>query len=147
EPLLYVLRNRVGTLGVKFGCGVAQCGACTVIVDGVTKRSCIAPIRTIPAGARVETAEGLGQPHNPQGIQQAFIDNQAAQCGFCISGIMMGASSWLKSRAAAGNTSVPTNGEVHDFLSGIGQNPPSCISVVAERTWGLPVRSSKRRRG
>src|SRR5260221_1704403 len=77
EPLLYVLRNQVGTRGVKFGCGVAQCGACTVIVDGVTKRSCVTPLNTVANGAQVTTLEGLGQPKNPKGIQKAFIDNQA----------------------------------------------------------------------
>jgi aerobic-type carbon monoxide dehydrogenase small subunit (CoxS/CutS family) len=80
EPLLYVLRNQVGTKGVKFGCGVAQCGACTVIINGVTKRSCITPLNTVAAEAQVTTLEGLGQPNNPnglQGIQKAFVDNQA----------------------------------------------------------------------
>ena len=65
EPLLYVLRNQVGTQGVKFGCGVAQCGACTVIVNGVTKRSCVTQIKAVSDGAQVTTLEGLGQPNSP----------------------------------------------------------------------------------
>jgi aerobic-type carbon monoxide dehydrogenase small subunit (CoxS/CutS family) len=126
EPLLYVLRNQVGTQGVKFGCGVAQCGACTVIINGVTKRSCITPLNTVAAGSQVTTLEGLGQPNSPnglQGIQKAFYDNQAGQCAYCASGIMMGSYNWLQGRRAAGNTAVPTADEVTDFLSGINQNP------------------------
>jgi aerobic-type carbon monoxide dehydrogenase small subunit (CoxS/CutS family) len=123
EPLLYVLRNQVGTQAVKFGCGVAQCGACTVIIDGVTKRSCVTQIKTVAPNAHVTTLEGLGEPNNPnpRGIQKAFVDNQAAQCGYCTAGIIMGAYNWLKSRGSAG---VPTDDEVKNFLSGIGQTPP-----------------------
>ena len=124
EPLLYVLRNQVGTKGVKFGCGVAQCGACTVIIDGVTKRSCVTPLNTVADGAQVTTLEGLGQPNDPnglQGIQKAFVDNQAGQCAYCAAGIIMGSYNWLQGR---GNTAIPTDDEVKDFLSGIGQTPP-----------------------
>ena len=124
EPLLYVLRNQVGTKGVKFGCGVAQCGACTVIIDGVTKRSCITPLSTVTAGAHVTTLEGLGQNDDLSAIQKAFIDNQAGQCAYCISGIIMGSYNWLQGRRAAGNTAIPTADEVKDFLSGINQTPP-----------------------
>jgi aerobic-type carbon monoxide dehydrogenase small subunit (CoxS/CutS family) len=123
EPLLYVLRNQVGTRGVKYGCGVAQCGACTVVIDGVTKRSCITPLNTVASGARVTTLEGLGQPNNLGGIQRAFIENQAAQCAYCTSGIIMGSYNWLQGRFAAGNRAVPTEDEVKDFLSGVGQTP------------------------
>ena len=124
EPLLYVLRNQVGTKGVKFGCGVAQCGACTVIIDGVTKRSCVTPLNTVADGAQVTTLEGLGQPSDPnglQGIQKAFVDNQAGQCAYCAAGIIMGSYNWLQGR---GNTAIPTDDEVKNFLSGIGQTPP-----------------------
>ena len=126
EPLLYVLRNQVGTQGVKFGCGVAQCGCCTVIINGVTKRSCITPLSTVASGAQVTTLEGLGQPNSPnglQGIQKAFLENQAGQCAYCTSGIIMGSYNWLQSRISAGNTAVPTDDEVKDFLSGINQTP------------------------
>jgi nicotinate dehydrogenase subunit A len=126
EPLLYVLRNQVGTQAVKFGCGLAQCGACTVIMNGVTTRSCITKLSSVPSGAQVTTLEGLGQPNSPnglQGIQKAFLQNQAGQCAYCIPGIMMGAYNWLKSRRSAGNTAMPTVDEVTDFLSGIKQTP------------------------
>jgi nicotinate dehydrogenase subunit A len=126
EPLLYVLRNQVGTQAVKFGCGLAQCGACTVIMNGVTTRSCVTKLSTVPPGAQVTTLEGLGQPNSPnglQGIQKAFLQNQAGQCAYCASGIMTGAYNWLKKRRSAGNTAVPTTEEVTDFLSGINQTP------------------------
>jgi len=124
EPLLYVPPNQVGTKGVKFGCGVAQCGACTVIIDGVTKRSCVTPLNTVADGAQVTTLEGLGQPSDPnglQGIQKAFVDNQAGQGAYCAAGIIMGSYNWLQGR---GNTAIPTDDEVKNFLSGIGQTPP-----------------------
>jgi aerobic-type carbon monoxide dehydrogenase small subunit (CoxS/CutS family) len=124
--LLYVLRNQVGTQAVRFGCGLAQCGACTVIIDGVTKRSCVTPLSTVASGAQVTTLEGLGQPDSPnglQGIQKAFLENQAGQCAYCASGIMMGSYNWLRGRRAAGNTAIPTGDEVKDFLSGINQTP------------------------
>jgi aerobic-type carbon monoxide dehydrogenase small subunit (CoxS/CutS family) len=127
EPLLYVLRNQVGMQGVKFGCGVAQCGCCTVIINGVTKRSCITPLDTVASGSQVTTLEGLGQPNSPNGllgIQKAFFENQAGQCAYCIAGIMMGSYNWLLGRLSAGNQAVPTNDEVTNFLSGIGQKPP-----------------------
>ena len=127
EPLLYVLRNQVGTKGVKFGCGVAQCGACTVIINGVTKRSCVTPLNTVGEGAQVTTIEGLGQPNNPnglQGVQKAFVDNQAGQCAYCANAMIMGSYNWLQGRRNAGNAAVPTDDEVKNFLSGIGQTPP-----------------------
>jgi aerobic-type carbon monoxide dehydrogenase small subunit (CoxS/CutS family) len=127
EPLLYVLRNQVGTQGVKFGCGVAQCGACTVIIDSVTKRSCITQLKTVANGAHVTTLEGLGEPDDAdglRGIQKAFFDNQAGQCAYCAAGIIMGSYNWLRGRRAAGNTAIPTDDEVKDFLSGINQTPP-----------------------
>ena len=127
EPLLYVLRNQAGTKGVKFGCGVAQCGACTVIINGVTKRSCVTPLNTVVEGAQVTTIEGLGQPNNPNGlhgIQKAFVDNQAGQCAYCANAMIMGSYNWLQGRLNAGNTAVPTDDEVKDFLSGVNQTPP-----------------------
>ena len=93
-------------------------------VDGVTKRSCITPLNAVADGAHVKTLEGLGQPHNPRGLQKAFIDNQAAQCAYCTSGIIMGSYNWLQGRFSAGNRSIPTDDEVKDFLSGVGQTPP-----------------------
>jgi len=117
EPLLYVLRNQVGTQGVKFGCGVAQCGACTVILNGVTTRSCITKLNTVADGSQVVTVEGLGQGDDLSQIQEAFVDNQAGQCAYCMSGIMVASYNWLQGRRTAGNTAVPTDDEVKAFLS------------------------------
>jgi nicotinate dehydrogenase subunit A len=118
EPLLYVLRNALGQHGPKFGCGVSQCGACTVIVDDTIRRSCVTPLNTVPEGAMVETLDGLGTPDAPHPLQQAFLDEQAAQCAYCINGMIMGALGWLRQRAAGGNTALPTDEEIRDFLSG-----------------------------
>jgi nicotinate dehydrogenase subunit A len=84
-PLLYVLRNDLGLNGAKFGCGLAQCGACTVLLDGRAVRSCITEIGAI-GEAEITTIEGLGTLDKPHPLQQAFIDEQAAQCGYCING-------------------------------------------------------------
>ena len=88
EPLLYVLRNALGLTGAKFGCGLGQCGACTVIVDGEPIRSCLAPVATM-AGKKVTTIEGLGTPEKPHPLQAAFVAEQAAQCGYCVTGMVM----------------------------------------------------------
>jgi len=93
-PLLYVLRNDLFLVGAKFGCGLAQCGACTVLVDGKATRSCVTPIGTL-GNAEITTIEGLGTAENPHPLQQAFIDEQAAQCGYCISGMIMAAADLL----------------------------------------------------
>src|ERR1700745_2670251 len=87
-PLLYVLSDDLDLRGPKFGCGLGQCGACTVIVKGQAVRSCITPVKSV-AGAEITTLEGLGTVEKPHPIQQAFIDEQAAQCGFCLSGVML----------------------------------------------------------
>src|SRR5690606_15481992 len=87
-PLLYVLRNDLQLNGPKFGCGLGECGACTVLVDGVAARSCVIPVKGL-AGHKITTLEGLGTPENPSPVQQAFIDQQAAQCGYCINGMIM----------------------------------------------------------
>jgi len=93
-PLLYVLRDDLRLNGAKFGCGLGQCGACTVIVDGETAYSCITPIAAL-AGRRIRTVEGLGTVERPSPLQQAFIDEQAAQCGYCIAGMIMRAQALL----------------------------------------------------
>src|SRR5207302_8325785 len=87
-PLLYVLRNDLGLEGPKFGCGLGQCGACTVIIKGQAVRSCMTPVSTV-AASEVTTLEGLGTSAKPHPIQQAFIDEQAAQCGFCLNAVIM----------------------------------------------------------
>ena len=95
-PLLYVLRDDLQLNGAKFGCGLGQCGACTVTVDGKPVFSCIAPIAALQ-GRRITTIEGLGTIDNPGPVQRAFIEEQAAQCGYCIPGMMMRAQALLES--------------------------------------------------
>ena len=87
-PLLYVLRNGLELNGPKFGCGLGECGACTVLIDGVAARSCVLPIKSV-AGHQIVTLEGLGTLDAPGPVQQAFIDKQAAQCGYCLNGMIM----------------------------------------------------------
>src|ERR1700722_14338420 len=93
-PLLYVLSDDLEFKAPKFGCGLGQCGACTVIVDGQATRSCVTPVNTV-AGSEITTLEGLGTIEKPHAIQQAFIDEQAMQCGFCINGVIMTAKAFL----------------------------------------------------
>jgi nicotinate dehydrogenase subunit A len=110
-PLLYVLRNELKLNAAKFGCGLAQCGACTVHVDGEPVRSCVLPVSEV-AGAEVTTLEGLGSAEALHPIQQAFIEEQAAQCGYCIPGMMMSAAALL-----AQNTQ-PNDADIREALSG-----------------------------
>ena len=94
-PLLYVLRDHLALSGAKFGCGLGQCGACTVMVDGQATFSCLTPISVLP-GRRIKTVEGLGTIEQPGPVQRAFIDEQAAQCGYCIAGMIMRAQALLE---------------------------------------------------
>jgi nicotinate dehydrogenase subunit A len=95
-PLLYALRNDLGLHAAKFGCGLGQCGACTVLVDGQPRRSCLLKISDA-AGKRITTAEGLGSPDKPHAVQAAFIAEQAAQCGYCTNGMVMSTVALLQS--------------------------------------------------
>ena len=92
-PLLYVLSDELHLRGPKFGCGLAQCGACTVVIQGQAVRSCVTPVGTVKQ--EITTLEGLGTPEKPHAIQQAFIDEGAAQCGFCLSGVILTAKTLL----------------------------------------------------
>jgi nicotinate dehydrogenase subunit A len=92
--LLYALRDNLRLRGPKFGCGLAQCGACTVLMDGSATRSCVTPVSAV-GEAKVVTLEGLGTPEQPHPLQQAFIAEQAAQCGYCINGMIMAAKAFL----------------------------------------------------
>src|SRR5882724_13663672 len=94
QPLLYVLRNSLGLHGPKFGCGLDQCGACTVLMDGKAARSCQVTVKQA-AGHSITTLEGLGTPEKPDPVQAAFIAEQAAQCGYCTAGIVMTARALL----------------------------------------------------
>ena len=104
-PLLYVLRNDLSLNGPKFGCGLGQCGACTVIVKGRAVRSCVTPVSSV-ADAEVTTLEGLGTIERPHPIQKAFIDEQAAQCGFCLSGVVLTAKALLDQNPKASDAEI-----------------------------------------
>src|SRR5262249_16126100 len=108
-PLLYVLRNDLELNGAKFGCGLSQCGACTVLVDGKATRSCITPIGRL-GESEVTTIEGLGTIEKPHHLQRAFMDEQAAQCGYCINGMIMTAKELLD------RNPKPSEAEVRDGL-------------------------------
>jgi nicotinate dehydrogenase subunit A len=109
-PLLYVLSDDLELHGPKFGCGLAQCGACTVIVEGKAIRSCVTPVESVN-GAAITTLEGLGTPENPHPLQRAFIEEQAAQCGFCLSGVILTAKALLDENPKA------TDEQIRDALS------------------------------
>ncbi|HEY6862218.1 MAG TPA: (2Fe-2S)-binding protein [Pseudolabrys sp.] len=94
-PLLYVLRDNLGLHGPRFGCGLGQCGACTVHIDGAAALSCITPLSAVDTKQKVVTLEGLGSPEKPHPVQKAFIDEQAAQCGYCINGMIMQSAAFL----------------------------------------------------
>jgi len=110
-PLLWVLRDELGMAGTKYGCGVAQCGACTVHVDGTAVRSCQEQIGDLE-GAEVTTIEGLGTPDLMHAVQAAWVDHQVAQCGYCQSGQIMQAASLLA------ETPNPTDDEIDEAMSG-----------------------------
>ena len=111
-PLLYVLSDDLGLRGPKFGCGLGQCGCCTVIVKGAPVRSCVTPVSTM-AGAEITTLEGLGTPERPHPIQKAFIDEQAVQCGFCLSGVI------LTAKVALDRNPKATGAQLQQALSNV----------------------------
>lgn len=104
-PLLYVLRDELALNAAKYGCGLGQCGACTVLVDGAAVLSCVTPVMLIE-GRSITTLEGLGGPDNPSPIQRAFIAEQAAQCGYCIPGMVMRAQALLARNVDAGEADI-----------------------------------------
>ncbi len=110
-PLLYVLRNDLQLNGPKFGCGLAQCGACTVIMDGNAIRSCVTGVKAA-ANRPITTVEGLGTTKKLHPLQKAFVDEQAAQCGYCIGGIIMSAKALLDKNPK------PTDGQIKEALAG-----------------------------
>ncbi|HEV8258517.1 MAG TPA: (2Fe-2S)-binding protein [Casimicrobiaceae bacterium] len=104
-PLLYVLRDHLALSGAKFGCGLGQCGACTVMVDGQATFSCLTPISVLP-GRRIKTVEGLGTIEQPGPVQRAFIEEQAAQCGYCIAGMIMRAQALLEKNPSPSDAEI-----------------------------------------
>jgi nicotinate dehydrogenase subunit A len=111
-PLLYALRNDLGLNNPHFGCGLAQCGACTVHIDGQAVRSCVTPLSAVGTG-KVVTLAGLGTPEKPHPIQKAYVEEQVPQCGYCING-------WLMTAAALLNRNKkPTDAQIKDALTGL----------------------------
>ncbi len=111
-PLLYILRNDLELYGPKFGCGLGQCGACTVMIEGEAVRSCIRPVESVGA-SEITTLEGLGTPENPHPVQQAWIDTQAVQCGYCMNGQIMTAKALLD------RNPNPTDAEIREGLADV----------------------------
>lgn len=133
-PLLYVLRDDLGLDSPHFGCGLGQCGACTVHLDGQAVRSCVTPVSVV-GNKKITTLEGLGSSAKPSALQQAFIDEQAAQCGYCINGMVMQAADLLK------RTPRPTEQQIRE---GLAMNLCRCgthqrIVRAVQRASGQPV--------
>ena len=130
-PLLWVLRDDIGLTGTKFGCGVAQCGACTVHLDGQPVRSCVTPATSV-AGKKITTLAGLGTPDKPHRIQSAWLDEQVNQCGYCISGWILTAAELLE------RNPHPTDAEIKDALKDL---------ICRCGTHGAALRAVKRAAG
>jgi isoquinoline 1-oxidoreductase alpha subunit len=112
-PLLWVLRDTIGLTGTRYGCGIAACGACTVHIDGAPVRSCSMPIGSLAAGAKIATIEGLAQDGKLHPVQQAWIDHDVPQCGYCQSGMIMTVVALLKEKPK------PTDAEIDDAVTNI----------------------------
>ena len=110
-PLLNVLRNELKLMGTRFGCGLEQCGCCMVLIDGAPEKCCTKPVWSV-AGKNVTTIEGLGTPERPHPLQQAFLDEQAGQCGYCLSGIIVSAKALLDKNPS------PTRAQIAEALDG-----------------------------
>ncbi len=111
RPLLDILRNELGLMGTRFGCGLEQCGCCTVLIDGQPEKSCAKPAWSV-AGKKITTVEGLGTQAKPHPLQQAFLDEQAGQCGYCLSGILVSAKALLD------RNPKPTRAQIAEALDG-----------------------------
>ena len=135
QPLLYALRNDLGLKGAKYGCGLGQCGSCTVLVDGEPVRSCVTPAASM-AGRKITTIEGLGTVDKPHKVQTAFIAEQAAQCGYCTTGMVMTSAALLERNAK------PSEAQVKDALA---QN--LCRCGTHDRIVSAVVRASGGSRG
>jgi nicotinate dehydrogenase subunit A len=107
-PLLYILRNDAGLTGPHFGCGLGQCGACTVHINGQAVRSCQRPLSSVGAQDEIVTLEGLGKPDNPHKLQTAFIEEQAVQCGYCTNGMIMQAADFLSKNPKPSEAEIKT---------------------------------------
>ena len=122
-PLLYALRNDIGLNNPHFGCGLAQCGACTVHLDGQPVRSCITPV-SMAAGARVVTLAGIGTPEKPHPLQAAYVEEEVPQCGYCINGWIMTAAAFLR------DNKKPSEAQIKDALSGLKCRCGTHVSIL-----------------
>jgi isoquinoline 1-oxidoreductase subunit alpha len=136
-PLLWVLRDVLNMTGTKFGCGVAACGACTVKVDGLAVRSCVAPVSGM-VGKRIQTIEALGTPGKPHALQLAWIAEQVPQCGYCQSGMLMAASALLD------KTPKPTDADIDAAITNICRcGTYQRIRLAIKRAAGVPLTKIK----
>jgi nicotinate dehydrogenase subunit A len=140
-PLLYVLRNDLQLNAAKFGCGLGQCGACTVLVDGAPTMSCVTPILLV-AGRQITTVEGLGTEEKPGPMQQAFIEEQAAQCGFCIAGMMLRAQALLQGNPNASEAEIRAQLEPNLCRCGTHMRILRAVRRAASLMQGAPLRSN-----
>ena len=131
-PLLDVLRNRLGLLGTKFGCGLEQCGCCMVLVDGRPEKSCGKALSTV-AGRAVVTIEGLGTPDRPHPLQQAFLDEQAGQCGYCLAGILISAKALLDRNPAPSRREIAVALDDNICRCGSHHRILRAVALAAER--------------
>ncbi|PNB47787.1 MULTISPECIES: (2Fe-2S)-binding protein [Pseudomonas] len=131
-PLLYALRNHLGLNGAKYGCGLGQCGACTVIVDDQPVFSCLTPCAGLE-GKKVRTVESLGTAERPGSLQQAFIDKQAAQCGYCIAGMLMRAQALLESNPHPDEQTIREHMSVNLCRCGTHLRIIEAINLVARQ--------------
>ena len=122
-PLLYALRNDIGLNNPHFGCGLAQCGACTVHLDGQPVRSCITPV-SMAAGAKVVTLAGIGTPEKPHPLQAAYVEEEVPQCGYCINGWIMTAAAFLR------DNKKPSEAQIKDALSGLKCRCGTHVSII-----------------
>jgi nicotinate dehydrogenase subunit A len=137
-PLLYVLRDDLELQGPRFGCGLSQCGACTVIIDGNTVRSCSIPVRAV-RNRNITTLEGLGSVAQPHPLQKAFIEEQAAQCGFCMNGIV------LTAKVLLDKNPNPTDAEIKRALDGVLCRCGSHLRVIRAVKRAAGERAGSRR--
>jgi nicotinate dehydrogenase subunit A len=134
-PLLYILSDDLQLRGPKFGCGLGQCGSCTVIVNGQAVRSCVTPVSSI-GGSEITTLEGIGTIEKPHAVQKAFIDKQAVQCGFCINGVIMTAKAFID------RTPKATDDQIRQAMSGVLCRCGVHVRIMeAIRQYALEVRS------
>ena len=130
-PLLYALRDNLQMNAAKFGCGLGQCGACTVMLDGIAVFSCITPVSAL-AGKSVQTVEGLGSLEHPSPLQQAFIDEQAAQCGYCSAGMIMRAQALLERNVAPTDAEIRTQMQTNLCRCGTHMRILAAVKRAAE---------------